>query len=92
MTPPDWLRMFSVTDGFRFYGLVRSSDEKNFDKLPVDINISEKPGNFVWNYLLTLQEIIPLVNIEKHAVPIRIEGYEMTYPVKVTKEGFKYGQ
>ncbi len=89
LSAPDWLKSLGVTDGFRFYGLVKGQYTSNYDTKNIDINVSEKPGNFVWDTLVAIQEIFPLADIEKHYIPLYADGYNANFNVYVTPDGFK---
>lgn len=89
LVPPDWMRSFGVTEGFRFYGLIKGSYTSSYLDQPVDINVAEKPGNFVWNILVSIQEIFPIAEIDKHYVQFIADGFNSRFNVYVTKDGFK---
>lgn len=89
LSAPEILRTFGVTDGFRFSGLIKGNFKTGYSELPVDINVSEKPNNFVWNILFSIQEIFPIADIEKHYVQLTADGYNANFDVYVSKDGFK---
>ena len=89
VTPPEWIRSFGAVDGFRFYGVIKSSYSSDYYDRPIDVNVSEKPGNFVWNILIAVQEFIPFADLEKHNVQFIADGYSSKFNVYVSKDGFK---
>jgi hypothetical protein len=89
ITPPDWLRTLGVKDGFRFYGLIKGYDITGYYDTPVDINVSEKPNDFIWKTLTTILDIIPIADIEKHVIKLQADGYNSKFDVYVSIDGFK---
>lgn len=89
LTAPDWMRTFGVTDGFRFAGLIKGAYRTGYSDQPVDISVSEKPNDFVWNILFSIQEIFPIADIEKHYIQFSADGFNTNFNVYVSKDGFK---
>jgi len=85
---PEWMRSFGVTDGFRFYGVLKGAYTSNYIDKPIDINVAEKPGNLVWGLLVTIQEILPIAEIDKHYINFIADGYNDKFNVYVAPEGF----
>ncbi len=89
LIPPDWMRSLGVGEGFRFYGLLKGHFTANYIDMPVDINVSEKPNDFVWKILVAVQEILPFAEIEKHYIPLNADGYNSKFNIYASASGFK---
>jgi hypothetical protein len=89
LTPPDWMRNLGVKDGFRFYGLLKGVSEADYYNAPIDVNVSEKPNDFVWKILTAVLDIFPLADIETHIIRFQADGFNSRFNVYASKNGFK---
>lgn len=89
LTVPDWMKPFGAEDGFRFYGLIKGVFTSDYYYRPIDINVSEKPNDFVWKILFAVHDFIPIAEIERHYVQFSADGYNSNFNIYVTKDGFK---
>jgi hypothetical protein len=89
LNAPEWLQSFGVTDGFRISGLIKGSFTGGYNDKAIDINVSEKPNDFIWKMLFAIQEFVPIADIEKHYVQFTSDGFNTNFNVYVSKDGFK---
>jgi len=89
LTPPEWLKNLGVSEGFRFYGLIKGSWTSNYIEMPIDVNVSEKPNDIVWRALSAIQDVFPLAGLEKYYVQFSADGFNSKFDVYVSKHGFK---
>lgn len=89
LTPPEWMRIFGVTEGFRFLGLIKGTDATGYNNTPFDVNISEKPNDIMWKTLTGILDFLPIADLEKHTVPLYADGFNARFDVHASKEGFK---